>query len=308
MPAPRQIFLSALLCLAVLLPGCGGGSDDSSSPAPPSITGSLPLQADLLFVLRGPATTSDDRITVDTDAVEWFTERPKRRAGVADANELVKNWKDYGFIHDPPNAALSGDETNAVVVLTKPELSSDGITFAFRSVRGEVKDDEQMSVFVDGSEWKTDMHVYVKAVKGDEGQSDLVGWCNQSDQTVLADPVINSAPANWSYAPIDSITLSGSNQEIFTAASKSGTTSFSVTYDVECQSGNDLTQVGQIKFSGKVPDNLNPDEFSCTPENMVTSSVSQHLVCAGGGVSGYHVDAYPVLEFDTESVNNQITD
>lgn len=309
MRAPRQVLLFALFLLAVLLPGCGEGSDASgSSDASPGITGSLPIQADLLFVLRGPATIADGRIEVDTDAVEWFTERPARRAGVANVAELVEEWKTFGFTQDPPNAALSGEESDGTVVLTKPELTSAGVSFAFRPLHGEANDgeDERLSVFVDGSEWKTDMHVYVKVVKDPE--TGRVGWCGGSEQTVLDDPVINTAPENWSYAPVGSITLSGSNQEIFTAASKSGNTNFSVTYDVECQGGNGLAPVGQVRFKGKVPDNLNPDEFSCDPANLVPSSHSEHLFCAGGSGTGYHVDTYTTLEYNQSDVNDQITD
>jgi hypothetical protein len=167
-----------------------------------------------------------------------------------------------------------------------------------------------VSIFLDSSDWKTDMHVYVRT--DTDPNTGRVGWCSESGKTVVSDPQINSAPANWSYYPTDSATITGSYQEIFTAASKSGTTSFSVTYDVKCQDDDGgLTDVGQVKFSGKVPDNLNSDEFKCEAETVASASGEETPACKSSEGGGYHVDAHADLVYELEqpnAVNDQITD
>jgi hypothetical protein len=294
--APARASLTVVLLATALLVGCGGDDDSDGAPEP-AVTGPLDEKSSDLFVLRGSSSASGGRIEITTDVVEWFTDRPKRKAGVANADELIENWEDYGFTTDPPNAALAGEQTDAEVELTKPKATSDGLSFAYKPLRGTVSsEDESMSVFIDSSEWKTDMHVYVKA----GGTSSYgPGWCSSGPstdyKTVLTNPQISSAPANWSYYPTDSLTLTTADQEIFTAASKSGTTSFTVTYDVKCSDGG---RVGQVEFTGKVPDNLNPDSFSCSSQNIVAANPSQNFKCSGSEGGGYHVDAYATLSYD----------
>jgi hypothetical protein len=117
-------------------------------------TGPLPSEGNLLFVARGNATVEGNRLELDTKSVEWFTDRPKRRAGIGDADELLKKWKFYGFGEDPPNAAVTGPDTDAVGELTDPEASDDGISFAFKPDRGDLSgaDGTDLSVFIDPTE------------------------------------------------------------------------------------------------------------------------------------------------------------
>ncbi len=42
---------------------------------------------------------------------------------------LVRSWKAWGFDHDPPNAALSGDDLDVVVELSKPRVRGDRLHF-----------------------------------------------------------------------------------------------------------------------------------------------------------------------------------
>lgn len=150
---------AALLAAAVLLVvGCGGdsGEEGKSSTAEPSAgkLAALPATGDLLFVVRGPATVSRGRLTVDTETVDWFTQRPQRRAGVASVSELAKGWGSYGFADDPPNVALAGPNLDTVVELSDPELTGDGIAFDFKALRGELapsdgEELEELTLFID---------------------------------------------------------------------------------------------------------------------------------------------------------------
>ena len=184
------------LCLALALVGCSSGSQgDGADRGPPrsAISGPLPAKGDLLFVMRGPATVKKakggptprtrpaqttgqerdpqadarragvhDRIEVKAETVEWFTDRPERKAGIAAAHALVDNWKGYGFDERPPNAAVVGPGTDAVVELRRPQKTTDGIAFETVGIRGELppRQEAQLSLFIDSSEWETDMHVY----------------------------------------------------------------------------------------------------------------------------------------------------
>jgi hypothetical protein len=137
------------LVTALLLASCGD-SDDSES-ANPQPSGPLPSQGDLLFVLRGPTDVSDGRLAVDTDVVEWFTDRPKRRAGAARADELVENWPSFGFAQDPPNAALSGTKDYVTVELSDPQIQEERISFAYNVIKGNLPSGNHgfLSLFVD---------------------------------------------------------------------------------------------------------------------------------------------------------------
>jgi hypothetical protein len=289
-------------CLALLLLGACGEEEDPEAIDQPPVTGPLDRGGSDLFVLRGPAVAADGRIEVQSDVVEWFSDRPKRKAGVAAADELVQNWEPYGFATVPPNAALAGSETDAEVELTKPRVTADGLSFAYKPLRGEVAaDEEALSIFIDSSEYATDMHVYV--AYGYDTTQNTNGWCSASEGVALANPTINTAPGTWSYYPVEDITLTESGQEVFTAASKSGSTKFSVTYDVYCVDGSNRTSAGTVKLNGSVPDSPSPDSFSCdgAADNPV-------FYCNASSISGYHVKAHATLEYKEGAVNSQITD
>lgn len=265
------------LSLAGFLGGCGDEDDDG--PPTPAVTGPIDEKGSDLFVLRGPASVSDGRIEIEADVVEWFNDRPKHQAGVAKAEELVSSWESFGFEAEPPNAALSGEETDAEVELTKPEATSNGVSFAYEPIRGDVaSEDGSMSVFIDSSEWDTDMHVYVNAQWNE--------ICPGSEQFAeLRDPVILTAPHDWSTAPPNEWVIpngaSGVAEQIFTAASSNGSTNFKVQYTLVC---GDTDYRNTVVFQGSVPDNLfDSDSFSC--------SVDGGLACKHSEGGGYHVTA-----------------
>ena len=316
----------AAICLAGALTGCGGGSqpeDNTAGPPRSAISGPLPDKGNLLFVMRGSANVIEDerrpradtraakrtvakrdpkadarlaglhdRIELKADAVEWFTDRPQRKAGIAAAHEFVDRWKGYGFDEQPPNAAVTGPGTDAVVELRKPQKTPDGAAFEAVGIRGELppKQHENLSLFIDSSEWKTDQHVYMSNLHfcqeyKPEGDGSLI----------LTNPQIITAPHNWSVAPPQSFTVPDNLQDyqVFNAASTSGTTSYEVKYDVSCDgySTNTYPQ-GEVTLKGKVPDSWSSNSFSCSTADM------PHGQCGTSYGGGYHASAYAQLQGD----------
>jgi hypothetical protein len=309
-------LLPALICAGFALAGCGDSQGGSPESGPPRsvISGPLPAKGDLLFVLRGATTVTEgkgpkpgarptketvakrdpqpdarlagvhDRIEVKADAVEWFTARPKRKAGIAAAHALVDNWKGYGFDEQPPNATVTGPDTDAVVELRKPQKTPDGVAFEAVGIRGELppKRDAQLSLFIDSSEWKTDMHVYVK------GYFCAHDW--GTEMAELRDPEIITAPGGWSIEPPNELVIDSNTYEpLFTANSKSGSTKFEVTYKMVCDDNN---YIGTVTLKGSVPDSLSSDSFSCNP------TIWQCSASQGGG---YHVDAHAAFDSPVHS-------
>jgi hypothetical protein len=270
---PIRASLTCVLLATALLVGCGG-NDDSELASQPAVTGPLDEEGSDLFVLRGPAEVADGRIELTTDVVEWFNDRPQRSAGVSEASELVENWNEYGFENVPPNAAAAGEESDSAVELTKPEITDEGISFAYKPLRGEISSEEAgMSVFIDSSEWDTDMHVYV------EDQ----GYCGSSTMTLTNLDVL-TWPAAWGMGPPDSYTMTGSYVELFNAANPLGPTKFSVQYDIECGGQNE----GTVVFKGDVPNNYaDTNSFSCT-----RSGTPSGKHCSASHETGFHVDAH----------------
>jgi hypothetical protein len=275
----RVLLIAA--AAALVLSGCGdSGSDRQGSP----VTGPLPEKGGDLFVLRGEASVSGQRIEIKTDRVEWFTDRPKRQAGAAKVDELAKDWTAFGFGTLPPNAALSGDDVDADVVLTDPKTTDDGISFAFKPIRGGISGDlGPASVFVDSSEYYTDMHVYV-----------FDSFCGAGDgDPTLANPDVIEGPGVWATPPPQTFTVQqhvdisedayASENQLFVAASDSGSTHFEVAYELLC--GGQTR--GEVTFKGSVPDDIfDSDSFSCS-----LSGTYNGVGCSGDENGGYHVSA-----------------
>lgn len=107
--------------------------------------------------------------------VTWFADRPVRRAGTLSLREVVRDWKKFGFVADPPNAAIELDDGAPkadvmTVELGRPRLSADREVVRFGVRRIAVKDGAlaghaegvdrtlprrfgRVSVFVDGATW-----------------------------------------------------------------------------------------------------------------------------------------------------------
>ena len=106
-----------------------------------------------MFVLRGDGSSEGDRISVDAKTVDWFLDRPSRRAGRSEVRDLVGRWSAFGFDEVPPNAALAGEEVDAVVRLSDPREDGDTLSFDFAVIEDEssVPDGSlgELSVFID---------------------------------------------------------------------------------------------------------------------------------------------------------------
>ena len=145
----RRVAILAILALglAALAGGCG---DEEGTDV--KVTGDLPTQGSMLFVVRGDARAEDGRLSIDTDTVEWFSDRPERQAGVSEIDQLVDQWSGFGLAGIPPNASVVGGETEAVVELSDPRLDGGSISFAYEPLEGQTLESGELgdvSLFID---------------------------------------------------------------------------------------------------------------------------------------------------------------
>jgi hypothetical protein len=136
--------------VVVLAAACASTADKSSSPSDSSPVSWLFVQnaarADLSdgsLVLRGVS-----------PVVVCFTDRPARRTGTVPSAEFVKGWNDGGvFAEDPPNATLAvfrdGAVREAVVVLRRPRLSGDALTYDVDVLEGVEAVNGPAALFID---------------------------------------------------------------------------------------------------------------------------------------------------------------
>ena len=199
----------ALGLIAALAVGIGVGflafGDDEGSGQAASrakITGPLPERGGLEFVVQGPGTVDEGKLAIETDAVEWFTDTPKREAGVAEVARLAEAWDAYGFSAVPPNGAVAGGETEAVVEFEAVEATEDGIRFEFSPLEGELGSGDlgDVSAFIDSSSWNCYGDFYNRtdfAFSIDPSETDptvnSAGWNNDGPPSSL--------PANDPNAP-----------------------------------------------------------------------------------------------------------
>lgn len=103
-----------------------------------------------LVVLRGPATIDGARLDIEPELVEWFTDRPVHDAGDMTADQLADLWSRQ-LEASPPNAAITGDQANAVVTLTSFSTPGDAVSFDYEIITGELNDGDigVISIFID---------------------------------------------------------------------------------------------------------------------------------------------------------------
>jgi len=187
------LALGALALLAAIVFAIDSGGDGDVGTSAEKITGPLPDRGGLEFVVQGPATVDNEKLAIETDAVEWFTDSPKRKAGVAEVTQLADAWDDYGFVAIPPNAAVAGGDTDVVVELAAAETTSEGIAFEFKALDGELRSGElgDVSAFIDSSNY-----------------SCFADFYNRTEYTLDIDPG-NTDPsvgsAGWDGGPADSL-------------------------------------------------------------------------------------------------------
>jgi hypothetical protein len=133
---------AAIVVLLSVAAACGSDdASDGASGADGAAGDSEPIEGEssswLFVVDAGSGTAADGTLTlgdVGADVVA-FSDRPVRKARTVGTAELVDSWAEYGFVDDPPNAALTavadGAKRTSVVVLTDPAWDAGSATLTF---------------------------------------------------------------------------------------------------------------------------------------------------------------------------------
>ncbi len=110
-------------------------------------------QVKILFVLHGEAIVEHDVLAINPQHVHWFTDRPIHDAGQMDPEFFANIWGKI-FAGSAPNAAITGEAVDAVVVLENATMSNGKISFDYQTISGELAEGKlgAISVFIDGSE------------------------------------------------------------------------------------------------------------------------------------------------------------
>jgi hypothetical protein len=161
------------LVIALVLAGVPGSvfaqattTPPSNAPEPktigvPSMREAAKVEPALIVVNATGAVLADNKLTLTgvAPSAVIFADRPTRAAGHALTAHLLEEWgsaADASFAKDPPNATVSafskdGSLTrDAVVVLKKPNLEGDTLTFEVQVLEGDLKGaDGPASVFID---------------------------------------------------------------------------------------------------------------------------------------------------------------
>ena len=169
-----SVFKTATaLMTAVVLAGAPGSvfaqgatTAPPTAPAPktigvPGTPEAAKVEPALIVMNASGATLADNKLTLTGLAPNAiiFADRPTRAAGHALTVHLLEEWgsaADASFAKDPPNATVSafskdGSLTkDAVVVLKRPSLEGDKLTFEVQVLEGDLKGaDGPASVFID---------------------------------------------------------------------------------------------------------------------------------------------------------------
>ena len=110
-------------------------------------------QAKILFVLHGEAIVENNVLTINPQHVHWFADRPLHDAGQMDPEFLVNIWREI-FASSAPNAAITGEAADAVVVLKNATMKNGKISFNYQTISGELVGGKLgvISVFIDSSD------------------------------------------------------------------------------------------------------------------------------------------------------------
>ena len=155
-------ILRAAACVAALILAPVGAlaQDAISAPAQKTIGAPKARMAPSLVVMNARAATLGDGKLTLTGVLPntiLFADRPVRAAGHAPTARLLEEWSaNHSFAKDPPNATvsvLSKDSSgvaDAVVVLERPKLEGDTLTFDVRVLEGSLAGaDGPASLFID---------------------------------------------------------------------------------------------------------------------------------------------------------------
>ena len=163
-PLVALSLLTVLLSAPVLAPA------QTASPAPAPKSASAPSVktigvpskrrgSESLIVLNSRAAKLMGQTLVldgTSPSAILFTDRPARGAGHIATREVVDLWTSGSFAKDPPNATVSAFAkdgsavSDAVVVLSKPRLEGDKLTFDVAVLEGDLgKSDGPAAIFID---------------------------------------------------------------------------------------------------------------------------------------------------------------
>ncbi len=129
----RVSALAAGIALSVaVLPTAGAGAAENSSIPEWLFAADAP---DMKVYKSGSST----RVSLSAaERVTGFTDRPNRNTEAMTMRQFVRNWKEYGFTADPPNAAVileqDGKTRTHVVELTSPRISRGQVSFKMEVV------------------------------------------------------------------------------------------------------------------------------------------------------------------------------
>jgi len=149
-----------LLVALLLLPRLTSAQTPATAPADPAPqTATTQRQARALVVLNAKTARLDGR-TLSLDGVAAsaivFADRPIRRAGYMQIDDLLKLWSAGSFAKDPPNATVSAfardgaQLADAVVVLKAPRLDGAELVFDVTVLEGSLgAADGPAALFID---------------------------------------------------------------------------------------------------------------------------------------------------------------
>lgn len=160
-------LLTGLLSLPLL--ALAQTAAPSAAPAPSTAAAAAPMKtigvpakrkgSEALIVLnsRGARLNGQTLVLDGTSpSAILFADRPARSAGHIATKEVIELWTTGSFAKDPPNATVSAFAkdgaavSDAVVVLTRPRLEGDKLTFDVAVLEGELGNaDGPAAIFID---------------------------------------------------------------------------------------------------------------------------------------------------------------
>ena len=173
MPSRHYLALiTGLLCMSLMITSCRENNGDSSTVKEDSTMGTTTDAHEtgsetahngtaVLFVVQGQLSVEGGSLRLHTNRVEWFSNRPERRAGFIGTNELVTIWNGSDA-SDPPNGAITGERVNAVVILKDVSATDSTLSFNYKLISGSLEEGDlgEVSVFIDPVDEECDYAPY----------------------------------------------------------------------------------------------------------------------------------------------------
>ena len=125
------------LAASVLVSPSAAHAESSHLSAPPPVTASK------LFVQDAQAATVERKrgkrwkitLTGVNATTLWFADRPERDAGRQSTRSFVREWADFGFAADPPNAVIQHSDADGVAVeLKNPRYDRKAATLTYTAI------------------------------------------------------------------------------------------------------------------------------------------------------------------------------